>query len=56
MWEIADHIGLSFKATSKHLGVLTAVDIVDREQRSLEMFYRLEKSQPDGSKQIVSLL
>ena len=56
VWEIADHIGLSFKATSKHLGVLTAVDIVDREQRSLEMFYRLEKSQPDGSKQIVSLL
>ncbi|HBL39817.1 TPA: hypothetical protein DDZ10_04080 [Candidatus Uhrbacteria bacterium] len=57
VWEIADHIGLSFKATSKHLGVLAAVDIVEREQRSLEkMFYHLEKPQPEGAKQILPLL
>lgn len=38
---IAAEIKLSFKATSKHLGVLYAADIVEREQRSLSMFYKL---------------
>lgn len=39
--ELADTIELSIKATSKHLAVLYGVDIVDREQRSLQMFYKL---------------
>ena len=39
--DIAEAIKLSFKATSKHLAVLYNADIVDREQRSLQMFYRL---------------
>lgn len=39
--ELADTIKLSIKATSKHLAVLYGVDIVDREQRSLQMFYKL---------------
>lgn len=39
--DIAAEIELSFKATSKHLGVLAAVDIVEKEQRSLQMWYRL---------------
>ncbi len=39
--EIADNIKLSLKATSKHLGLLYAVDIVEKEQRSLQMWYRL---------------
>jgi DNA-binding transcriptional ArsR family regulator len=39
--EIAEVIKLSFKATSKHLGVLASADIVDKEQRSLQMWYRL---------------
>lgn len=56
VWEISEHIKLSFKATSKHLGVLASSDIVDREQRSLEMYYRLEKDLPSGAKQIVNLL
>jgi DNA-binding transcriptional ArsR family regulator len=38
---IASKIKLSFKATSKHLSVLYGADIVDRQQRSLQMFYRL---------------
>ncbi len=38
---IAENIKLSFKATSKHLGVLAAADIVEREQRGLTMNYRL---------------
>ncbi|TSC68948.1 MAG: hypothetical protein G01um101456_411 [Parcubacteria group bacterium Gr01-1014_56] len=38
---ISENIKLSFKATSKHLGVLAAADIVEREQRGLTMNYRL---------------
>ncbi len=38
--EIADEIKLSFKATSKHLAVLYGADIVDKEHRSLQMFYK----------------
>lgn len=54
--DIAHEINLSFKSTSKHLGVLSAVDIVDREQRSLQMFYRLARNQKPAAKHIISLL
>lgn len=39
--QIAGHIKISLKATSKHLAILHAADLVDRNQRSLEMHYRL---------------
>lgn len=42
--DIAEEIKLSFKATSKHLAVLYNADIVDREQRSLQMFYKLSST------------
>jgi len=54
--EIAEEIDLSFKATSKHLGVLSAADIVEKEQRSLQMFYRLSDNQQLPAKYIISLL
>lgn len=38
---IAGEIKLSFKATSKHLGVLLAANIVEKDQRSLQVWYRL---------------
>ncbi len=41
--DISDHIKLSFKATSKHLGILRNVDILDREQIDLTMNYSLSK-------------
>ena len=44
VWDIAEKIKLSLKATSKHLGVLRGADLVLSEQRSLEMFYRLAPS------------
>ena len=44
VWDIAEKITLSLKATSKHLGVLRGADLVLSEQRSLEMFYRLAPS------------
>lgn len=42
--EIATHINLSFTATSKHLGVLAHADIVEKEQRSLQMWYRVSSA------------
>lgn len=53
--EIAHEINLSFKATSKHLSVLSAVDIIEREQRSSQMFYRLSSEQEPSAKYIVSM-
>ncbi|MDO8589837.1 MAG: metalloregulator ArsR/SmtB family transcription factor [bacterium] len=51
--DIAEHIKLSFKATSKHLHVLAAVDIVEKEQRGLQMWYRLP-SQPHHISKYIS--
>jgi DNA-binding transcriptional ArsR family regulator len=39
--DLASAIKLSFRSTSKHLAVLLAADVVEREQRSLLMFYSL---------------
>ena len=54
--EIADSIRLSFKATSKHLGVLAAADIVERDQRSVQMFYRLARDAKPAAQRIIALL
>lgn len=53
---IAQEIDLSFKATSKHLGILAALDIVDREQRNLQMWYRLNPTHPAAIRRILDLL
>lgn len=42
--ELSEAIKLSFPSTSKHLAVLASADIVEREQRSLLMFYRISPS------------
>lgn len=39
--EIAHKIGLSFKSTSKHLGVLFSADLIEREQVGLQIFYNI---------------
>ena len=54
--DIADCIKLSFKATSKHLLILTQTDILDRRQVSLNIYYRLVKSQHPIIKTIISNL
>ncbi|MDO8560789.1 MAG: metalloregulator ArsR/SmtB family transcription factor [bacterium] len=56
VWDIAEAIRLSLKATSKHLGVLSAADIVERDQRGLQMFYRLSNILPVVASRIISLL
>ena len=42
--EIAESIKLSFKATSRHLSILASADILEREQRSVQMFYSINKN------------
>ncbi len=53
---IADAIHLSFAATSKHLSILAAIDIVERDQRSLQMFYNLASNQKPVVQRVISLL
>ena len=54
--DIAEEIKVSFKATSKHLGLLLSANIVEREQRSLQMFYRLAPKLTKSAHVIISLL
>jgi DNA-binding transcriptional ArsR family regulator len=54
--DIAEAIKLSFRSTSKHLGILAAVDIIEREQRSLQMFYRLSQTQKSATTRIIALI
>ncbi len=42
--DIAAMINLSFKATSRHLQQLATADILEREQRSVDVFYRIGKN------------
>lgn len=42
---ITKAIKLSFKSTSRHLAVLAAAEILDKEQRELYVFYRLAPNQ-----------
>jgi len=51
--DIAEAIELSFKATSRHLNLLAGVDILEREQRSLEVFYRIAKDLPPPAKSMI---
>lgn len=54
--EIAEAVRLSFKATSKHLNLLVAADILEREQRSLHIFYRLSSESPSAIRTLISIL
>ena len=42
--DIAEHIKLSFKSTSRHLVILSGADILEKEQRSLSVFYSLSQN------------
>ena len=54
--EIAGAIRLSFRSTSKHLGILSAADIIDKEQRNLQIFYRLADNQKPAVSAILKLV
>ena len=54
--DIAEKIRLSFKATSKHLGILSSADIVEKEQRSSQVFYKISTSLPESIRRVISLI
>lgn len=54
--DIADEIKLSFNATSKHLGVLSLANILEKEQRSLQVFYRISNDISEVIRRIISTL
>lgn len=43
--DIATAINLSFRSTSRHLRVLSAADILEKEQRGPQVLYYIAKSQ-----------
>ncbi len=51
--EIARRIKLSFTSTSKHLCFLQRLDILDRRQESLSVWYRLSDEPPLAFKQVL---
>ena len=53
---IAEEIRLSFRATSKHLAILAAAGIVDKEQRSLQMFYFLANDLSAPARHILKVI
>jgi len=54
--EIAEAIKLSFKATSKHLMILSNADILEKEQISLTMLYSLPKNSNPLASKLLSIL
>ena len=53
---ISEEIRLSYKSTSRHLGVLYSAGIVDKEQRSSEVFYRLSSPLRPTAKAVLGLV
>ncbi len=54
--EIAEIIKLSFRSTSKHLGILRAVEIVEYEVISVQRFYSLSEKPGPIEKHLLGLL
>jgi len=53
---ISEEIKLSFKATSKHLGILANADIVEKEQKGLQMWYKFSSTAHPVAKYISNSL
>lgn len=54
--QVAEHMCLSFKATSKHLALLVAAGILDKEQRSVQMFFWIPREIPELARRTLSIL
>lgn len=52
--DIAEHIKLSFKSTSRHLAILSGADILEKEQRNVSVFYSLTPKLAPLAKLIIS--
>jgi len=54
--DIAAELKLSIKSTSRHLFVLSAAGILERDQRSSQVFYSLASDMPEVARRIIALL
>lgn len=54
--DVAREIKLSFKATSKHLGLLRSADVLEREQVNLQVFYSLSRPLSGVIKSVLDVL
>jgi len=54
--DIAGEIKLSFRSTSKHLGILFALTIVEREQHGTQVFYSLAPPRHSVVRHVLSIL
>ena len=54
--DIAEAIRLSLWATSRHLSRLYAAGILEKEQRSLQMFYRIADDIPTHASKLIAIL
>ena len=52
---ISDAIRLSFTSTSKHLTMLERTGFVEKEQRSLNVFYRLSSDAPKVMSSVLTM-
>lgn len=54
--DIAKEIKLSFKSTSRHLAVLYAAEMVEKEQLSVNVFYRISVHLNQVERRIMDIL
>lgn len=54
--DISEEIKLSLKSTSRHLSVLFSADILEREQKGLQVFYCLAGGISESARRILALL
>ncbi|HVV14973.1 MAG TPA: winged helix-turn-helix domain-containing protein [Candidatus Paceibacterota bacterium] len=54
--DIAEHLRLSYKSTSKHLSQLVAAEVLEKESRSGFTFFRLSYPLPPIARLTISLL
>ena len=54
--DVADTIRLSLTSTSRHLNMLERMGFVEKEQRSLNVYYRITSNPADSLREVLKLL
>ena len=54
--DVADAIRLSLTSTSRHLNMLERMGFVEKEQRSLNVYYRITSNPADSLHEVLKLL
>ena len=54
--DVADAIRLSLTSTSRHLNMLERMGFVEKEQRSLNVYYRITSNPADSLREMLKLL